>query len=315
MSTDSSTPPTVDTPTLAPAYPLKRASTSEFLQVRGLRYHVRRWGTDDGSRPVIVMLHGWMDVSASFQFVVDAMAADWPILAPDFRGYGLTDHSGSDAYWFPDYLADLDVLLDQLLGKRPIILVGHSMGGNVTMLYAGVRAKRCVAVVNLEGFGLSGNTPDQAPTRYARWLDELKHHVKFRRYASVDDVAARLQQNNPRLRADRAKWLAPHWARQSADGQWDVQGDPAHRRINPMLYRLEEVMACWRAIQAPVLWIDGAQSELYLNANLNGETQRRRRHLAQVQSLVVDDAGHMLHHDQPEQVAAAIEQFLQRVLG
>jgi len=74
------------------------------------------------------MLHGWMDVSASFQFVVDALRRSWRVLAPDWRGYGLTDRAQADCYWFPDYLADLDQLLDALLPDEPVALVGHSMG-------------------------------------------------------------------------------------------------------------------------------------------------------------------------------------------
>ena len=87
-----------------------RKSESLFLDIRGLRYHVRRWpGT---GAPKMVLLHGWMDVSASFQFVVDALRGEWDIYAPDWRGYGLTGRGKSDCYWFPDYIADLDLLLE-----------------------------------------------------------------------------------------------------------------------------------------------------------------------------------------------------------
>ena len=55
-----------------------------------------------------------MDVSASFQFLVDALRGDWDVYAPDWRGYGLTDWGRSDCYWFPDYIADLDRLLEAI---------------------------------------------------------------------------------------------------------------------------------------------------------------------------------------------------------
>ncbi len=105
-----------------------KPSTSHFLPVRGLRYHVRTWGRPEA--PLLVVLHGWMDVSASFQFLVDALQGDWHVVAPDWRGFGLTDWA-ADGYWFADYLADLDVLLDHWSPGRPATVLGHSMGGNV----------------------------------------------------------------------------------------------------------------------------------------------------------------------------------------
>src|SRR5678815_172926 len=109
-----------------------RASESLFLDVRGLRYHVRHWASRGA--PKVVLLHGWMDVSASFQFLVDELRGDWDVYAPDWRGYGLTDWGKSDCYWFPDYIADLDFLLQQI-EPEPVILVGHSLGGNVATIY------------------------------------------------------------------------------------------------------------------------------------------------------------------------------------
>src|SRR5262245_46788837 len=117
----------------APYLP-RRASTSHWLDLRGLRYHLRTWGSSQltrPERPPLVLLHGWMDVSASFQFVVDAFTEDRFIVAPDWRGFGLTDGPSTDSYWFPDYLGDLEFILDHVACNIPVDLVGHSMGGNV----------------------------------------------------------------------------------------------------------------------------------------------------------------------------------------
>ncbi len=147
-------------------------SRSEFILIRGLRYHIRHWGSSDA--PLLVMLHGWMDMSASFQFMIDCLRKEWHVIAPDWRGFGLTADSGTDTYWFPDYLADLDAILEHYSSIEPVNLLGHSMGGNVACLYAGVRPDRIKSLVNLEGFGMPLTRPEQAPARYATWLQELR---------------------------------------------------------------------------------------------------------------------------------------------
>jgi pimeloyl-ACP methyl ester carboxylesterase len=162
-------------------------------------------------------------------------------------------HTRSRLLLAPDYLAT--ELSDDVYRREPARLVGHSMGGNVAMLYAGIRPQRVRAVANLEGFGLRGARPDQAPARYAQWIDELKSGGSLRDYASREEVAARLMKTNPRLTADRAAWLAAHWARAGASGRYQVAGDPAHRIVNPTLYRIDEVLACCRSIECPVLWV------------------------------------------------------------
>src|SRR5688500_13434350 len=105
-----------------------KTATSHFHRIHGLEYHVRTWG--EASAPKLFMLHGWMDVSASFQFVVDSLAREWHVVAPGWRGFGLTEWA-RDGYWFPDYYADLDALFDIYAGDSPVKLVGHSMGGNI----------------------------------------------------------------------------------------------------------------------------------------------------------------------------------------
>jgi pimeloyl-ACP methyl ester carboxylesterase len=292
------------------AYQARFESQSHWISVRGLRYHVRSWqtGTQILSLPLI-LLHGWMDVSASFQFVVDALQDARQIFAPDWRGFGLSERGQSDSYWFPDYIADLDALLDVLVPEGPVDLVAHSMGGNVALLYAGVRPERVRRVVNLEGVGMPPVRPTQAPNRYRRWLDDLKASGQLRDYASLDEVAARLMKTNPRLSAEKGLFLAGHWARQCDDGRFELLGDPAHKRTNPILYRVPEVLACWRAVTASVLWVESEfQSDWYAFTH----TPAYQRRLTAIQNLSrarIAQAGHMMHHDQPQAVAALVEDF------
>lgn len=295
----------------------RRAARSEFIALRGLRYHLNVWGEDSlapAGRPPLVLLHGWMDVGASFQFVVDALATPRLVVAPDWRGFGLSDASGADCYWFPDYLADLDALLDARWPGQAVDLLGHSMGGNVAMIYAGVRPDRVRRLVNLEGFGLPESRPSQAPRRYAQWLDALREPPQLRTYASLDDVAARLRKTNPLLPARRARWLAVHWSRERDDGQFEILGDPAHKLANPVLYRKDEVLECWKLIQAPLLWVQGDRTDTerwWGQRYTLAEFHERLAVVPQVEKHVLVDAGHMLHHDQPEALARLLDAFLE----
>jgi pimeloyl-ACP methyl ester carboxylesterase len=296
-------------------YQPARPSTSEFVRIRGLSYHLRCWGPRDA--PPLLLMHGWMDVGASFQFLVDAFDDDFfarhRFVAPDWRGYGLTDRPQADCYWFADYLGDLDAIADHLCADRPFDLLGHSMGGNVVMTYAGVRPARIRRLINLEGFGLPATEPAQAPGRYAQWLDELKAGATMRPYASLEAVAARLLANNPRLAPERAQWLAQHWAAADANGQYQVRGDPAHKLVNPVLYRVDEVLACWARIAAPVLAVEGTASDVAKYWGPRYSLEEYHRRLARVPDCTVarlDGAGHMLHHEQPQALARLIEAHL-----
>jgi pimeloyl-ACP methyl ester carboxylesterase len=287
-----------------------RSSESLFFDIRGLRYHVRHWRGDPSRR--MVLLHGWMDVSASFQFLVDALAADWDAYAPDWRGYGLTQWSGADSYWFPDYMGDLDALLERIQPDAPVNLVGHSLGGNVAGLYAGVRPARVAKFVNLEGFGMPATKPEQAAKRYARWMDELRVAPKLRPYPDYAALADRMQRNNARLTRERAEFLARHWGNESADGVV-LRSDPAHKLVNATLYRLDEAQSIWKQVTAPVLWVVGAESEVFKRIGLSpDEHAARRTAFTDLHYVTVPDAGHMLHHDQPAPVAQLIEEFLTR---
>jgi pimeloyl-ACP methyl ester carboxylesterase len=302
-------------------YQVLRPSISSWVPLRGCQYHVRQWGTPEPGTTPLVLAHGWMDVAASYQFMLDALSEAFvlqrPIIAFDWRGYGLTEAPATDSYWFPDYLADLDALLDTLYPAQTIDLVGHSMGGNVVMMYAGARPERIRRLVNIEGFGMPATRPAQAPGRMAQWLDELKATRQgdkdLKTYTSADGVAARLMKTNPRLSRDKADWLAQHWAKPGADGQWRILGDAAHKVINPYLYHAEETLATYSRIGCPVLAVEATDDSLGLwwkGKYTLDEYHERLKSVPQVQIARIENAGHMLQHDQPEQLARMLEDFL-----
>ena len=144
--------------------------------------------------------------------------------------------------------------------RKSVKIGGTDLGTEFRYAFgAGYRVSPVFRVL-AEGFGLPPTQPDQAPERYAKWLEEFRDPPTLRPYATFDEVADRLKRNNPRISDARAQFLAPHWAEQRADGGIHLRADPLHKMVNPVLYRTEEAMACWRRIVAPVLWLWGDES-------------------------------------------------------
>ena len=289
------------------SYAPRRVPQGSFLRLRGHRHHVLRFGP--AAAPPAVFLHGWADTAATFQFLIDSFAGDHAILALDWRGFGESEWQES-SYWFPDYLADLDALLDAVLPDQPATLLGHSMGGNIAGLYGGIRPERVRAVVNLEGLGLKRTRSSDAPGRYRRWLDELKEPPQFARFASPDEFARLLERKNPRLTTERAAFVAASWAREIEGSGVGLSADPAHKLVNPVLYRREEAEACWRACVAPVLMVFGAESQFRAGLGVDGSDEYFRGIFPNLTLATLPGAGHMLHHEVPGALAALIEPWL-----
>ena len=275
--------------------------------MRGLRLHLTRWPGSD-PRPWL-LLHGWADAGATFQFLADALPHTRTLVAPDWRGFGASEWAAG-GYWFPDYFADLEQLIAQLSPDAPVTLVGHSMGGNVAMMYAGIRPERVRAVVSIDGFGLPPARPEQAPTRYRTWLDELLATPAFAGFPSHAAFADYLHRRSPRLPRDHAELIARAWAETAPDGGVRMRADPRHKRVNPALYRREEAEACWRAIRAPLLMVAAADSGYAARVAGEATLERMRALVAGSRLVTVADCGHMVHHEQPAALGAVIEEFL-----
>ena len=304
--------------------PAIKPFTRHRLAIRAHTAQILTWGNPT-AEPVL-MLHGWMDVASSFQFLVDAMKHDWYVIAPDQRGYGGSDwtREAASGYWFADYVADLEAVVDHFSPDAPINLVGHSLGGNVCCTYAGVRPHRVKKLVSLDGFGVPAASASKAAERYAQWLDSIKAGERLSSYDSAAKVADRLQKNNVRLTRERAVWLAGHWSEQKNDDRWHLRADPAHKMPFPTVYRLDEAIAIWNHVTAPTLWLGASESAAKQWNGYNDETTAPTRkedlvrgsfesRLAAFQNMqfeVIHGAGHMLHHDVPEVVAAKVEAHL-----
>ena len=137
--------------------------------------------------------------------------------------------------------------------------------------------------------------------------------MELKAYDTVEGVAQRLMKTNARLSADKAHWLARHWAQETVQGQWRILGNPAHKVPHAMLYRLDEVQALYGAITAPTLMVEAADDSLgqWFKGKFTLEEHHERiKVVPNLKMAHVADAGHMVHHDQPHVLATLIDEFL-----
>jgi pimeloyl-ACP methyl ester carboxylesterase len=281
--------------------------------VRGLRYHLRCWGPQGAPR--LLMLHGWADTSASFQFTVDALARDWEVIAPDWRGNGASDWSSHhNTGWFPEFIADLEQLVDQLSPEAPVNLIGHSFGAAVGCVYAGVRPRRVARLLNIDGFGARSWKPEGAPQRYAELLALLKKETRRRDFAALSEVEKIYRKLYARVSPERVAFLARETSRINAQGRVELVNDPAQAATFPMFFsnRLDDSMACWRAITAPMLMLLARQGGVVGRADDlkgDGSLEKRLACFRTAEFRWLEDCGHMVHLEKPEVLAEAIEGF------
>ena len=286
-------------------YVPRRAPTRSERSGRAGTIAITRWGPADPEP--IMLLHGWMDCGAGWQLLVDCLPDDWPLLAIDWPGYG---HSARHerGYWFPEHLAELDWLLDEYAPSSPARLIGHSMGGTVASMYAGIRPARVGWLVNMEGFGMPALPPEQLPGLVGGWLDSLRSPPLARRYADLNELAAALVRSNPHLSAEHAHFLAQAWTR-AVGGGFEILADPRQQLRTPIRYARDDVEACWAATTAPQLLLHGEDSPHARNV-LGADGFKRLRQLQPALTIeAIASAGHMLPHEQPRIVAEAIVRF------
>lgn len=277
--------------------------SEQFVSLRGYRHRTLHWGPQ--SQPPIFLLHGFQDCVDTFQMLIDALPRSWRFIGLDWRGFGGSDWQNSP-YWFPDYLADLDALLELMAPDATVTLLGHSMGGNVANLYAGIRPARVARLISLEGFGLPRTPPEQAPERYAKWLEQLRAGPQPSRYDSVDLLAMHLRQRNVRLPEENAAFIAKAWMQRTENGLPRMHFDPFHRYVNPVLHRREEAEACWHRVEADTLLVLATESEYRRRLDHEGDVERMHRCFKHLSVEDMPGLGHMMHHEDPARVAEVI---------
>jgi pimeloyl-ACP methyl ester carboxylesterase len=282
----------------------------KFIDAQGLSLHYLEWGERVGEP--LVLVHGFLDQAHSWSPFVAALQKLikqplW-IIAPDCRGHGDSGWVGAGGYYhFPDYVLDLDRIV-QGLGIKTMKLIGHSMGGTISFLYTGSFPQRVVRLVLIEGIGPPSMAFSDAPARMEKWIAEVNQRGRkhFRQYSSIRAGAEQLRQTNPRLDAELALHLARSGMKQSSAGKWVWKFDPLHRTTAPQPFYAGQAIEFLRRIACPVLIVDGAESRQIRRH----DSKQRLEEIRDRKQVVIENAGHMVHQDNPLALAKVVAEFL-----
>jgi len=281
-----------------------RAPRERFVEANRLRHHLVEW--DGGGPTTVLCLHGFLDQAFAFQWFAEALGGDFHVLAVDLRGFGQSEWVGRGGYYhFHDYVLDLAQLAPKVRRDRLVVL-GHSLGGVVSVRYAGAVPDGLDALVVAEGLGPPDATPADGPIRTGRTVAQLREleTKTIRPFPDETTIAARIQAAAPRIRPDRALALASRAARE-VPGGWVFRFDPMHRTTSPSAFSKRDFEAFARRVAVPTLLVDGALSDFVL-----ADAAERSSWIAGARTVVVPDAGHMMHVENPEGLAAAVGAFL-----
>ncbi|HEU4382866.1 MAG TPA: alpha/beta hydrolase [Anaeromyxobacteraceae bacterium] len=272
-----------------------------------LRHHVLEW--DGGGRTTVLCLHGFLDLAWGFAPLGPSLAeAGYHVVAPDLRGHGDTDRVGAGGYYyFADYLLDVADLVDALARER-LALVGHSMGGTVALMYAGVFPGRPERVAAMESIHMRPR--EESPVRRAlEWIEGVRK-ARARGPAvlpTIQACAERIRRHDPRCPPDLALFLAERGTAPAPGGR-AFKHDPLHLTRGPYPFRLDLWKAYFAAVACPVLLLDAAESQVPPPPDL---AERLAAFARPPRRAVVPGAGHMMIRHQPAEVARLLLEFLE----
>jgi pimeloyl-ACP methyl ester carboxylesterase len=291
-------------------------SASGFYRANGLRLFVHRFHAP-GVAPsglTVLLVHGFLDAGATWELVARPLAAaGHDVFAPDLRGFGASDWVGPGGYYhFPDYVADLAALAEQIApsGAIPARLgvVGHSMGGTIAGLFAGAHPGRVERLALLEGMGPLPTEPAFAIDRMQAWLRDMRRLARVSRpLGSMREAVERLQLHHSHVPRDVIETRAERLTRTDEAGQLAWAYDPMHRTTSPTPFQAESFKAFLRNIDCPVLVVGGGKNGWHPHDEEERIACLRHPTLAELPA-----AGHMMHWTEPEALSATLLDFFAR---
>lgn len=278
---------------------------SGFYQSQGLRLHYVWWG--EPSAPPVLLVHGGRDHARNWDAVAAALLPRYSVYAIDLRGHGDSAWAEGSQYSLPEFVVDVAAFADHL-GRDPLALIGHSLGGSIALQYAGVFPERAARVCAIEGLG-PGFTFSRRPAhiRMREWVAQIREYERRqpRRYQSLDDAIARMREANPRLTPDLARHLTVHGVHRAEDGSYTWKFDNYVRMHSPYEFNSEDAREIWNQYRGPVLLVRGDESNAK-DPELDGKASAFHHY----RSVQVRGAGHWVHHDQLDAFLAELLPFL-----
>jgi pimeloyl-ACP methyl ester carboxylesterase len=276
--------------TLLPLEPL-----SLFFHSHRLKLHYWDYGHDSG--PTLVLVHGGLDHARSWDRVAARLRCDYHVYALDLRGHGDSQWAPGALYTVAEHVLDLAGLCD-LIGARPVTLIGHSLGGIIALSYAGAFPEAVRKVVAIEGMGpplTHHSQKDPYPDRLRRWIEGMREVERRapRAYRDMDAAVARMREANPHLSEELARHLTLHGLNRNTDGSYVWKFDPFVRGWPPYGFDAAQAAELHLRISCPVLLFRGLESWAS-----DPERDGRAQHLTDYRLINVPNAGHWLHHDQ-----------------
>lgn len=283
--------------------------TSHSFVSQRLKLNYLDWG--NSGAPTLILVHGGRDHARSWDWIARALRHDWHIICPDLRGHGDSAWSPDGAYTMPYYICDLAQLVHQQ-SAEPVTIVAHSLGGAISLRYAGLYPERVRKLVAIEGLGISPDgigerTPAELAGEWRGWIEERRGMSARtpRRYASIEDALARMRSENRHLSEEQARHLTIHGVNRNEDGTFSWKFDNYLRSSPPLDLTKAELHALWGRIECPTLLAYGNDSWAS-----NPATDGRAAHFRAARVVAYDQAGHWLHHDQFDRFLADLRAFL-----
>ena len=288
------------------------------LQANGLSHRVLAWSPtaplrDAAPASTVVLVHGLMDAAGSWDRVAPVLAAvGYRVFAPDMRGFGDGGRAPSGSYYhFSDYVADLAALVEVLSPGEPVALVGHSMGGTITTLYAGAFPERVARLASLEGLGPPDNAWEVGPIRMRRWIEGVRalRQKGEPPLLTREEAFQRLAVSHPIVPREILEHRFEHLVHvvTDADGTERVQWrfDPLHRTTAPVPFFAKLFVEFAKRVTCPVLFISGGASGFHVP-----DEEERLAAFSALERAAFEGAGHMIHWTQPDELAARLVAFL-----
>lgn len=282
---------------------------SQFYVSQRLRLHYLDWGNEDA--PLLVLVHGGRDHAHNWDWVARELRHEYHIVAPDLRGHGDSAWAIGGMYAISDFVLDIAQLL-QALDRFPVKIVAHSLGGMVSLQYAGAYPERVSKLLAIEGLGPSPKMLAEmrgvaADERMRRWIHEMKDLASRapRRYPSVEAAMGRMQEVNSFLSAEQARHLTIHGVARNEDGTYSWKFDNYVRANAPLRFDEDEVRLFWSRITCPTLLCRGTQSwasDPVVDGRIGAFQDARLRNF--------EGAGHWVHHDRLEEFLEVVRAFL-----